>query len=151
MEFDYSSLYDIHEGLPPTDSSYWWIWLLLGILAFIGLVYLFKRIYPVLVAYSQLKKISINDAAFMLKINYWLKKSCLINFKRKEFAKLYSNAWLTFLDNYGNTNFSSFKNFWDSAIYNSAETNVSIQDKKLVLKECKRWLRSNLRRRIWGR
>lgn len=151
MEFDYSSLYDIHEGTPPTDSSMWW----LSIIAIIGLVaiviYIINRLWPYFKAYGKLQLIKQNDAKFILRINYWLKETCLISHKKKEFARLYGHIWLNFLDDTGNTNFNGFKNFWDAAISDPEGTTVTAGDRKLVMHECKKWLRACMRRRIWAR
>lgn len=150
MEFDYSSLYDIHEGTPPVDASLWWLGVVAAVAVIVAVIYVLVRLMPYFKAYSRLQTIKLNDDNFVLRVNYWLKQTCLISHKRKEFARLYGHSWLNFLDGTGNTNFNEFRNFWDAALTNPEGTTVNTADRKLIIKECKKWIRTCMRRRIWA-
>ncbi|MBQ4488887.1 MAG: DUF4381 domain-containing protein [Ruminobacter sp.] len=149
MKFDVTLLRDIHTGEPPVDFSYgflWWI-ILLIILAVVG--YSVYRLLPLFAAIKRLNKIDLNNEAFIPLINYWLKETALIMYPRDVVAPLYGLNWLRFLDQTGNTHFEDFSHAWESVIYNWQNMEVRMEEKKMLVKECKKWIYSNIRRRIW--
>lgn len=149
MKFDVTLLRDIHTGEPPVDFSYgflWWI-ILLIILAVVG--YSVYRLLPLFAAIKRLNKIDLNNEAFIPLINYWLKETTLIMYPRDVVAPLYGLNWLRFLDQTGNTHFEDFSHAWESVIYNWQNMEVRMEEKKMLVKECKKWIYSNIRRRIW--
>ena len=149
MKFDVTLLRDIHTGEPPVDFSYgflWWI-ILLIVLAVIG--YSVYRLLPLFAAIKRLNKIDLNSEAFIPLINYWLKETALIMYPRDVVAPLYGLNWLRFLDQTGNTHFENYSNAWESVIYNWQNMEVRMEDKKELVKECRKWIYSNIRRRIW--
>ena len=48
MEFDYSSLYDIHEGTPPVDASLWWLGVVAAVAVIVAVIYVLVRLTPFL-------------------------------------------------------------------------------------------------------
>lgn len=151
MEFDFSLLRDIHEGEPPVDFSYGFLWWLALIVVLAGAYYSIYRLLPLFAAIRRLNKIDLNNEAFIPLINYWLKETALIMYPRDVVAPLYGLNWLRFLDQTGNTNFEAFTDAWERVIYDWQNIEVPINEKKMLVKECKKWIYSNIRRRIWGR
>lgn len=151
MDFDFSLLHDINEGVPPVDYSYGWLWyiLILGVVSAIG--YSLYRLTPLFQAYKRLNAINLENEAFIPLINYWLKETSLIMYNRDEVAPLYGLNWLRFLDKTGGTNFEAFTSAWELVIYDWQNIEVPINEKKLLVKECKKWLFANIRRRLWTR
>ena len=98
MEFDYSLLRDIHEGVPPSDYSVWWLWVILRIFVAGFVFYVLYRLFPLFMAYLRLRKIDIKSEAFVPLINYWLKETALIMYPRERIAGLCGEKWLEFLD-----------------------------------------------------
>ncbi|WP_294493740.1 DUF4381 domain-containing protein [uncultured Ruminobacter sp.] len=151
MEFDFSLLRDIHEGEPPVDFSYGFLWWLALIVVLAAAYYSIYRLLPLFAAIRRLNKIDLNNEAFIPLINYWLKETALIMYPRDVVAPLYGLNWLRFLDQTGNTNFEAFTDAWERVIYDWQNIEVPINEKKMLVKECKKWIYSNIRRRIWGR
>ncbi|WP_294461901.1 DUF4381 domain-containing protein [uncultured Ruminobacter sp.] len=151
MEFDFSLLRDIHEGEPPVDFSYGFLWWLALIVVLAAVYYSIYRLLPLFAAIRRLNKIDLNNEAFIPLINYWLKETALIMYPRDVVAPLYGLNWLRFLDQTGNTNFEAFTDAWERVIYDWQNIEVPINEKKMLVKECKKWIYSNIRRRIWGR
>ncbi|WP_031578062.1 DUF4381 domain-containing protein [Ruminobacter sp. RM87] len=151
MEFDFSLLRDIHEGEPPVDFSYGFLWWIVLIVILAVICYSVYRLLPLFAAIKRLNRIDLNNEAFIPLINYWLKETALIMYPRDVVAPLYGLNWLRFLDQTGNTNFEAFTNAWEEVIYDWQNIEVPISEKKMLVKECKKWIYSNIRRRIWGR
>ena len=151
MEFDFSLLRDIHEGEPPVDFYYGFLWWLALIVVLAAAYYSIYRLLPLFAAIRRLNKIDLNNEAFIPLINYWLKETALIMYPRDVVAPLYGLNWLRFLDQTGNTNFEAFTDAWERVIYDWQNIEVPINEKKMLVKECKKWIYSNIRRRIWGR
>ena len=149
MEFDFSLLRDIHEGEPPVDFSYGFLWWLALIVVLAAAYYSIYRLLPLFAAIRRLNKIDLNNEAFIPLINYWLKETALIMYPRDVVAPLYGLNWLRFLDQTGNTNFEAFTDAWERVIYDWQNIEVPINEKKMLVKECKKWIYSNIRRRIW--
>ena len=151
MEFDFSLLRDIHEGEPPVDFSYGFLWWLALIVVLAAVYYSIYRLLPLFAAIRRLNKIDLNNEAFIPLINYWLKETALIMYPRDVVAPLYGLNWLRFLDQTGNTNFEAFTDAWERVIYDWQNIEVPMNETKMLVKECKKWIYSNIRRRIWGR
>lgn len=151
MDFDFSLLKDIHEGVPPVDYSYDWLWYLLVLAVFGAIGYSLYRLTPLFQAWRRLRKIDINSEAFIPLINYWLKETSLIMYTRDEVAPLYGLQWLRFLDKTGGTHFQNFSDAWELVIYDYKNIEVPLNEKKLLVKECQKWVFANIRRRIWSR
>ena len=98
MEFDFSLLRDIHEGVPPEDYSFWWLWIVFGIVVAAVIFYVLYRLFPLFVAYLRLRRIDIKSEAFVPLVNYWLKETALIMYPRERIAGLCGERWLEFLD-----------------------------------------------------
>ena len=73
MEFDFSLLRDIHEGEPPVDFSYGFLWWLALIVVLAAAYYSIYRLLPLFAAIRRLNKIDLNNEAFIPLINYWLR------------------------------------------------------------------------------
>lgn len=98
MEFDFSLLRDIHESVPPEDYSFWWLWIVFGIVVAAVIFYVLYRLFPLFVAYLRLRRIDIKSEAFVPLVNYWLKETALIMYPRERIAGLCGERWLEFLD-----------------------------------------------------
>ncbi|MEE1286501.1 MAG: DUF4381 domain-containing protein [Ruminobacter sp.] len=149
MDFDFSLLREIHEGAPPVDVSYFWIWYLVVFAVLCFVFYSIYRLIPLFQAYRKLVSIDMNKEAFIPLVNYWLKETSLIMYPRDTVAPLYGLNWLRFLDKTGGTNFEAFTNAWELVIYDYKKIEVPMHERKLLVKECKKWLFANIRRRIW--
>jgi hypothetical protein len=150
MEEIFNSLRAIHEGTPPVDYTFWWVWIIVIAVICGILFYSLNRLMPLFEAYKRLTKIDLDDEAFIPLVNYWLKETALIMYPRDTVAPLYGLKWLRFLDSTGGTNFEAFTNAWNTVIYDYKHITVPDGDKKVLVKECKKWLKSNIRRRIWA-
>lgn len=150
MEEIFNGLRSIHEGTPPVDYTFWWIWIIVALILIGIMVYSAHRLMPLFEAYKRLNKIDLEDEAFIPLVNYWLKETALIMYPRDTVAPLYGLKWLRFLDKTGGTNFEAFINAWNTVIYDYKHITVPDGDKKVLVKECKKWLKSNIRRRIWA-
>ena len=144
------NLRSIQEGNPPVDYSYQWIWYIVAIIVIVAISYSIKRLMPLFEAYRRLGKIDLNEEAFIPLINYWLKETALIMYPRDTVAPLFGIQWLRFLDKTGGTNFQAFEQAWNTVIYDYQHITVPDSDKKLLVKECKKWIIANIRRRIWA-
>lgn len=78
-------------------------------------------------------------------VNALLKKTASIYWKREDFAGLYTHEWLKFLDDASSCHFSRYSDQWENWSYSGSE--ISAKEKKEVLRECRKWLRSNRNRR----
>ncbi len=151
MEFDFSLLKDIHLGEPPVDFSYDFLWWLLAAAVLAVVVYSVWRLLPLFSAIGRLNRIDPKNEAFIPLVNYWLKETALIMYPRDVVAPLYGLGWLEFLDANGGTNFRMFKDAWERVIYDWQNIEVPLNEKKMLVKECRKWIYSNIRRRLWGR
>ncbi|MGN1393929.1 MAG: DUF4381 domain-containing protein [Succinivibrionaceae bacterium] len=151
MELDFTLLHDIHEGTPPVDYSYGWMWYLLFLVVIWLIGYTLYRLTPLFKAYGRLRQVDIQSKAFIPLINYWLKETSLIMYERDTVAPLYGLQWLRFLDKTGGTNFERFNTVWEQVIYDwqNIELEIPVHEKKLLIKECRKWLFANIRRRLW--
>ncbi len=98
MDFNYSLLRDIHEGTPPVDYSFWWLWIVFALFVIAVIAYVIWRLVPLFQAYLRLRKIDIKSEAFVPLVNYWLKETALIMYPREKIAGLCGEKWLEFLD-----------------------------------------------------
>lgn len=73
-------------------------------------------------------------------INLLLKKTANRFWPREKFAGLHTLDWLKFLDQNSTCQFSRFAGEWESWSYSNAT--LSIQEKKAIIRECKRWFRA---------
>jgi hypothetical protein len=150
MEEVLNNLRTIEEGAPPIDYNYQWLWLILVLVIIALISFVLKRLFPLFVAYRRLTQIKFEEERFLPLVNLWLKETVLIMYPRDVVAPLHSLNWLRFLDKTGGTNFEAFANAWTTVMYDHEKVTVSDDDKKLLVKECKKWLIANIRRRIWA-
>ncbi len=73
-------------------------------------------------------------------INLLLKKTANRFWPREQFAGLHTRDWLRFLDKNSSCQFSRFASEWESWSYSN--TKLSVQEKKAIIRECKRWFRA---------
>ncbi len=78
-------------------------------------------------------------------VNALLKKTASNYWKREDFAGLYTQDWLKFLDDSSSCHFSKYSDKWENWSYSGSE--ISEQERKEVLHECRKWLSSNRNRR----
>ncbi len=149
MEEVLNNLRTIEEGAPPVDYHYQWLWLFVFLTLFILIIYSIKRLMPLFLAYRRLTQIDLQEDRFLPLVNLWLKETVLIMYPRDVVAPLHSRNWLRFLDKTGGTHFEAFADAWCTVMYDYNKVTVSDDDKKMLIKECKKWLIANIRRRIW--
>lgn len=81
------------------------------------------------------------DAALIPAINVFLKQVLILFVPDREFAHLHTREWLVYLDEFARvTEFSQFQDQWER--WNYGSDSLTATDKKLVLRECRRFLRA---------
>ncbi|WP_320152896.1 DUF4381 domain-containing protein [uncultured Tolumonas sp.] len=111
---------------------------------------LFYKSWPRYKFYWRLKRelrviIKKNPNNCVPAINLLLKKVACYFWPREQFAGLHTTEWLKFLDKNSSCQFSRFSEEWENWSYSNSS--LSNQEKKAIIRECKRWFRHVRNRR----
>ena len=147
MSYPLLQLRGIHLGGAPPEG---WLrrygWLLLGLLLGCLLGLLLFRLWPLARAYWQLRQLRQQSDHFMEQLNLWLKRTALRLWSRSEVASLHGRAWLMFLDRASQSQFSQYASQWDAWSYGAKP--LTPHERDALLRECRHWLRGQLRRTL---
>jgi len=115
--------------------------LTLTIVVILCLYKLWPRYRLYLHAKRKLKLIFKNqDNNFIPSINELLKQTASLYWPHEEFASLHTKEWLAFLDKESGCHFLKFSEEW--AQWSYSNDSITLNIKKEIQNECKRWLKS---------
>jgi hypothetical protein len=154
MSYPLQQLKDIHPGPPPAAN------ILTGVvslaLVFIllaGVCFLCYRLWPLLRAYGQLRRLSRQAKSqhpdWVPALNHWLKATALLTWPRSQIAPQHGLAWLSFLDHTTQGDFMPFAASWNGWLY--GQRRISEQEQQALLRSCRRWLQAQMVRCLWSR
>ena len=152
MKAPLNQLHDILPG-PDTGTDTNLILIVFFIVVSFMAIYFLHRIYKAWPCYKLFWKAKreLNFIFKNKKDNYipaiivLLKKTASHYWEREEFAGLHTRDWLTFLDSNSSCHFSKYSDEWESWSY--SDMTISVKEKKEILHECKKWLKSIRSRR----
>lgn len=150
MKEPLNQLIDILPGSPPPifNLSIEATTLLVVLLIIIcGLYYLRAEIQQKYKLFKILNRLNAqSDESFIPSVNIFLKDVADLYFPRDDFASLHTAEWLHYLDSVTKTNFTQFNLEWE--IWSYANKHPTKEQKKLILKQCKNYLRHIHRKKI---
>lgn len=149
MNEDATSLSHLHDVIVPPEISWWppapgWLWMLVALAVILVLVLLrtltalrnnrYRR-----EALAELADCE-NDLPRMAEI---LKRTALAAFPRSQVASLTGQAWLTFLDHTGRTNYFATQDWLVEALYNPGGSSPSPDTVNAFRQKAHDWIRNH--------